>query len=524
MARIDEYLRLALKEHASDLLFGAHAPAYLRVDGTLFAVNEKPHPPEMLKDLLYEILSPAEETRLEEKQSVQKGYCLNGEGFFRAHFYWSREGLGVAIRVLPQILPLENLSISESIRSYLTGAKGLLLVSGASGSGKTTTLASFVDFMNRETSRHIMTLEEPVEFIFENKKSLISQREVGTHCQSVTQGLKQAMHQNCDVIVVGELRDAVSMRWAVAAAQAGHLVIAGVTAGNGTQAMHKVAESVSSAFPGEAFSENLLAVCHVHLQPNSSGSGRTLAFEILSPSSQGAKPVSPVKLSVENPYNVAEPTETELWGMPPTLPTLPAKPPIAVHFPPPLPEVPVESAPVPPQEEPSELDNEIEALQRMIEIVSREPAKPSTPIRTEQPGDDWDFAAAANDEVDYNEFDKPMVPQPPTIPAPVEPKKPESQNPIDHADEVLEMTNTREVKTPPAGLVPPPPLPGHSAPPTGPMTVRTPPPLPAKKEDTPPVAFSSQAHDEEDEATVAATGITKREGSNIFKSRPDKRK
>ncbi|MFH1776971.1 MAG: type IV pilus twitching motility protein PilT [Candidatus Omnitrophota bacterium] len=231
MKKIFELLDLTIEKRASDLHLIAGAPASLRINGFIEYVDDQKLTPEDVKKMIYELLKPEQIEKFEKDQELDMSYTYlknNTDKIsrFRINVYNQRNSVAVALRFISNdILGFNELGLPAIIKEVAKKKRGLILVTGATGSGKSTTLATMLDFINNERSGHIITLEDPIEYFHRHKKSIISQREIGTDSSSFSIALKEAMRQDPDVILVGEMRDLETIAIAITAAETGHLVL-----------------------------------------------------------------------------------------------------------------------------------------------------------------------------------------------------------------------------------------------------------------------------------------------------------
>jgi len=228
MANIDQYLKFMVKAGASDFHLSSNCLPAFRIDGEMRPLSEsntKPLAPEKVHTLLEEIIPERNQQEFGEKRDTDFAYAIEGLGRFRVNIFKDLKGIGAVFRFIPQnILTMEQLNMPPVIKSFCHLNKGLVLVTGPTGSGKSTTLAAMVDHVNNSRQDHIVTIEDPVEFVHENKKCIINQREVKTHTDSFKNALRAALRQDPDIIMVGELRDLETTEIAIETAETGHLV------------------------------------------------------------------------------------------------------------------------------------------------------------------------------------------------------------------------------------------------------------------------------------------------------------
>ncbi|MES2189061.1 MAG: PilT/PilU family type 4a pilus ATPase [Pseudomonadota bacterium] len=241
MGTMERILRLMADKKASDVYLSAHSPALIKINGQALPINNQVLPPEAPFNLLSEILPPDKIAELQELGELNMALPLAGAGNFRISAFRQRGTYAAVIRFVPNTIPpLESLNVPPILADLIMEKRGLLLMVGATGAGKSTTLAAMMDHRNATTLGHILTIEDPVEFIFTNKKSVVNQREVGTDTESLQVALKNALRQAPDVILIGEIRDRETMSAAIAYAQSGHLCLATMHANNSYQALNRI--------------------------------------------------------------------------------------------------------------------------------------------------------------------------------------------------------------------------------------------------------------------------------------------
>jgi twitching motility protein PilU len=241
MSTMERILRLMAEKKASDVYLSAHAPAMIKINGQCLPINNQLLPPEAPRNLLAEILPYQRMEELEESGELNMAYAIDGVGNFRFSAMRQRGTFAVVIRyITTDIPPLASLSVPLILADLIMEKRGLLLMVGATGAGKSTTLASMIDYRNEKVTGHILTIEDPVEYLFTNKKSVVNQREVGSDTKSMATALKNALRQAPDVIMIGEIRDRETMSAATAYAQSGHLCLATMHANNSYQALNRI--------------------------------------------------------------------------------------------------------------------------------------------------------------------------------------------------------------------------------------------------------------------------------------------
>lgn len=277
--------RETLKRGASDLHLTAHMPPIFRVKGDLAPMNSEPFTPEEIQKLLAEILTPRHQSVLEEKKSVDFAISVNSVGRFRIAAFYQRGSLSVAVRLLHAGIPsFQSLGLPENLARLAGLRDGLILVTGVTGSGKSTTLATVLDHINSHARRNIITIEDPIEYIHQNHRSVIHQRELFTDVPSFADALRDALRADPDVILVGEMRDLETMRTAIMAAETGHLVFSTLHSRDCISTINRLV----GAFPAgeqsqirQQLSSTLKAVVSQRLLPNAGGTGRVPAVEIM---------------------------------------------------------------------------------------------------------------------------------------------------------------------------------------------------------------------------------------------------
>jgi twitching motility protein PilT len=226
MPQIDKYLMAMVDHGASDLHFCTACKPILRKDGSIASLrNEETLEEQATNGMLYEIMPPDNEEEFNKTSDTDFAYALDGYGRFRVNIFRDHKGIGAVFRQIPEeILSCEQLGLPAAIRKFCTLHKGLVLVTGPTGSGKSTTLAAMIDLINSARSDHIITIEDPIEFVHKNKRCLINQREVGKHTDSFKSALRAALREDPDIVLVGEMRDLETTHIAIETAETGHLV------------------------------------------------------------------------------------------------------------------------------------------------------------------------------------------------------------------------------------------------------------------------------------------------------------
>ena len=241
MSTMERILRLMAEKKASDIYLSAGAPAMIKINGECVPINNQTLPADAPKNLLAEVVPPDRIEELEETGELNMGVPIAGVGRFRVSAMRQRGSYAVVIRFIEQHIPdLSTLNLPPVLAGLILEKRGLILVVGATGSGKSTTLASLIDSRNAVATGHILTIEDPVEYQFKNKKSIANQREIGSDTQSLQTALKNALRQAPDVILIGEIRDRETMSAAIAYAQSGHLVLATLHGNNSYHALNRI--------------------------------------------------------------------------------------------------------------------------------------------------------------------------------------------------------------------------------------------------------------------------------------------
>lgn len=285
MARIDAFFKLMLENKASDLHLIAGSQPILRIHGELLRVQYKVLDNDELRKLLYEI-TPEEKIKIfEETGDLDFAHEIPGVARFRVNYFMHKEGIGAAFRHIPNdIKTIDELGLPQVLKKFAMFKKGIVLVTGPTGSGKSTTLAAIIDYINSQRKDRIITIEDPIEFIHPNKGCVISYREIGTHTESFAKALRAALREDPDIILVGEMRDLETIQLALEAAGTGHLVLSTLH----TSSAIKTVDRVIDVFPPEqqsqirtSLSESLQAVVAQTLLKKADGKGRVAVCEVL---------------------------------------------------------------------------------------------------------------------------------------------------------------------------------------------------------------------------------------------------
>jgi twitching motility protein PilT len=285
MAKIDEILTLMIERRASDLHLASGSAPYLRISGEMVKLNYKDVTPEVCQALILEILTERQRAHFLEDWDLDCSYSLRGVGRFRVNAFRQRKGVGAVFRLIPDhIQTVEDLGLPETLINLLDVSEGLLLITGPTGSGKSTTLAALIHHLNMNHRAHIITIEDPIEFVHRNQQCLINQREVSSHTKSFHQALRAALREDPDVILVGELRDLESISLALTAAETGHLVLATLHTNSATKTIDRIIDVFPEIQQGQIramLSESLRGVVAQTLVRRSDGSGRVPCVEVL---------------------------------------------------------------------------------------------------------------------------------------------------------------------------------------------------------------------------------------------------
>ena len=304
MARIDAYFREMKDRGASDLHMIIGFPPMLRLRGELTPTEHPVLTAESNRDILFEILTEDQQSTLESHRDFDMAYELEGVARFRCNFLYQQRGVGAVFRMIPtDILTLEQLQMPPVLKTIAMLKRGLVLVTGPTGSGKSTTLAAMINYINEMRDAHIITIEDPLEFVHPNKKCLFTQREIGTHAKSFADALKVAGREDPDIILVGEMRDTTTISLALTCAELGILVFGTLH----TNSAAKTIDRIINVFPADQqeqtrtmLAESLSAVVAQQLLKTKDGKGRCAAIEILIGSPALASTIREGKISQIN--------------------------------------------------------------------------------------------------------------------------------------------------------------------------------------------------------------------------------
>ncbi len=284
MGMMERILRLMSEKKASDIYLSAHSPALIRINGQCVPINNQPLPPDAPRNLLAEIIPEERLAELDAYSELNMGFPLAGVGRFRLSAMRQRGSIAAVIRFVSGEIPsLGSLSLPPILGDLIMEKRGLILMVGATGMGKSTTLAAMIDYRNENASGHILTIEDPIEYLFKNKRSVVNQREIGADTKNLGTALQNALRQAPDVIMIGEIRDRETMSAAIAYAQSGHLCLATMHANNSYQALNRILSfypvEVRQTMLGD-LSSALKAIVSQRLLRTTTGS-RTPAVEIM---------------------------------------------------------------------------------------------------------------------------------------------------------------------------------------------------------------------------------------------------
>jgi twitching motility protein PilT len=284
--RIDDILRAALAQGASDVHFKAGEKILVRIRGELRAVNVPKLSPRQT-EAVFQAIRPERlaHVNLETLREVDFSFAVPGAARFRANAFRQRGSLAIVVRVIPMQIPdLKDLGLPDVVASLAQEERGIVLVTGATGSGKSTTLAAIIKHINRTTSSHVITIEDPIEFLFLNERSSVVQREIGTDTDTFANALRAALRQDPDVIMIGEMRDAETMDIAIKAAETGHLVLSTAHTTDAAKTVHRLVGAASPSEQGMLrlrLSEALRAIVSMRLLPRADGTGLVPAIEVM---------------------------------------------------------------------------------------------------------------------------------------------------------------------------------------------------------------------------------------------------
>ena len=286
MNAVDRFLEAMLKAGGSDLHLASGFSPMIRVHGLLEPMGEQPLKSDAVREMVFEVLSPDDRENLFKNTSADFIYRSEMLGQrFRSNSFFQKNGINIVFRWIPKEIPtLQKLGFSDALKKLTHFHQGMVLTTGPSGCGKTTTLACLINMLNEEKSLHIITIEDPIEYVHENKNSLVIQRQLSKHVKTFDIALKASLREDPDVIMVGEMRDLETIQLAITAAETGHLVFATLNTNNAIQTVDRIID----AFPHDQqaqirtmFSESLRGIVSQQLIPRKDGTGRVVAYELL---------------------------------------------------------------------------------------------------------------------------------------------------------------------------------------------------------------------------------------------------
>ena len=286
MATIDGFLAKAAKSGASNVHISTGSPPLVRMHGDLLAISKEKLSPEMSKRLIFEILNADQRQVIAStRQELDFSYTSSNGLRFRVNVFRQRKGLDANFHIIPARVPtLRELGLPEPVKKLALNRQGLILVTGSAGCGKSSTLAAMINHINRTEEKHIITVEDPIEFVHKNIKCMVNQREVGTHTKTFAMALRQALRADPDIVLVGEMRDLETISMAITAAETGHLVLGTLH----TLSASKTIDRIIDVFPGHQknqirtmVSDSLRGVICQQLLKSKESKGRVLACEIL---------------------------------------------------------------------------------------------------------------------------------------------------------------------------------------------------------------------------------------------------
>ncbi len=278
-------LRLAMERRASDLILTVGLPPMLRLSGEWRTTEFEVMTPTTTRRLMYSMMDEKKQRIFEETRELDFSFSLSGQGRFRVNVFFQRSSVGGVLRTISEnILSFEEMGIPKHIGDVARQPRGLVLVTGPTGSGKSTTLATMIDLINREYHKHIVTIEDPIEFYHQHKECIVNQREIGEDTQNFAKALRSVLRQAPDVILVGEMRDHETIGAAVTAAETGHLVMGTLHTNSAPEAVDRIIDVFPEAQQEQVrvqLANNLVAILTQQLVPRAGGDGRVLAYEFM---------------------------------------------------------------------------------------------------------------------------------------------------------------------------------------------------------------------------------------------------
>lgn len=285
MKQINELLKEVVDRNASDLHLKVNSPPVIRVDGELYVIGEEPVTPDEMKEYAASVMTDRQIALFSEQNEIDFAFGQAGVGRFRVNIFRQRGTISIAMRQVVQLIPgFDDLHLPAILKRISLEPRGLVLVTGTTGSGKTTTLASMIDYINENTRRHIVTVEDPIEVVHTDKKSLINQREIGIDTRSYSTALRYVLRQDPDVIFIGEMRDLETVRTAMTASQTGHLVLSTLHTIDVSETINRIIDFFPLHQQKQVrimLAGSLKGVISQRLLPRADGKGRVPAVEIM---------------------------------------------------------------------------------------------------------------------------------------------------------------------------------------------------------------------------------------------------
>ena len=282
---LDELLREMIATTSSDLHLKVGRPPLMRQQGELKPTEHPPLTEEQVREMLFSMMTERQQQRFERDWEIDLAYHLPGEARFRVNGYFQRGHVNAALRLIPEQVPtIDELALPEVMKELALRKQGLILVTGPTGSGKSTSQAAMVEHINQNQDRHIVTIEDPVEYVFTDKRATIDQREVGTDTRSHKEALRRVLRQDPDIILMGEMRDPETIEIGLHAAETGHLVFSTLHTNDAKQTVDRILDTIGSQMLTQyrsMLSLNLMAVLSQRLLPRADGSDRIAAMEVM---------------------------------------------------------------------------------------------------------------------------------------------------------------------------------------------------------------------------------------------------
>jgi len=282
---LDELLREMIATTSSDLHLKVGRPPLMRRQGELKPTDHPPLTEEQVREMLFSMMSERQQQRFERDWEIDLAYHLPGEARFRVNGYYQRGHVSAALRLIPEQVPtIDELTLPEVMKELALRKQGLILITGPTGSGKSTSQAAMIEHINRSQDRHVVTIEDPVEYVFTDRRATIDQREVGSDTRSHKEALRRVLRQDPDVILMGEMRDPETIEIGLHAAETGHLVFSTLHTNDAKQTVDRILDTIGSDMLTQyrsMLSLNLMAVLSQRLLPRADGSGRVAAMEVM---------------------------------------------------------------------------------------------------------------------------------------------------------------------------------------------------------------------------------------------------